>query len=68
MWPALLRIISLAGITTLMNNVHDWLQEKFGTNDGERTAWYLSPAVLLLIAAAVVLFIYKVLGKKITIR
>jgi hypothetical protein len=68
MWVQLLRLLSLAGLTTLVNNVHDWLQEKFGTNDGEKTPWYASPGVLLILAAAIVYFIYKVLGKKISIK
>jgi drug/metabolite transporter (DMT)-like permease len=66
MWAGLLRLISIAGLTTLINNVHDWLQGMFGTDgEGKKS---VSPFVLLVLAAAIVYAVYKVLGKKIIVK
>jgi hypothetical protein len=66
MWAGLLRLISIAGLTTLINNVHDWLQGVFGTDGQEKKG--LSPFVLLLLAAAIVYGVYKFMGKKIIVK
>jgi hypothetical protein len=68
MWPALFRLLGLMSLTTLVTNVDAWLREKLGTNDGQTTRWYASPFVILFLASAIVYFIYKVLGKKISIK
>jgi hypothetical protein len=61
------RLFGIAALTSLVTNIHDYLQDFFGTNqDGEKKG--ISAFTLLLVAAGIVYFIYKVLGKKIVIK
>jgi hypothetical protein len=65
MWGLFFRVFSIASLTTLINNVHDGLQNFFGTDEeGKERSFLLSPFMLMLYAAGIVLFLYNLIGKK----